>query len=214
MGEEGRARRGQEGGRRLRRTGKGDGGGAQEHAARRVDADLCVQVVVRQRQLHGLADLLLLDVAAADVGVRNVGLLVSAHQRDRRVCLGWEDVDDGIRVPVEGHRRARLQQLAVDRREDAHVVVGARGARDDAVVVVDDLEELADDERHRLDALDLLLRAHELALQILHLVLDVILLDLKKLKLALERLHPGVLVAARGLRRRGRRIDQLHLRIL
>jgi hypothetical protein len=39
----------------------------QQHAARRVDANLPVQLVVRQRQLDGLTDLLLLDVGAADV---------------------------------------------------------------------------------------------------------------------------------------------------
>lgn len=39
----------------------------EEHAARRVNADLAVQLVVRKRQLHRLPDLLLLDVQAPDV---------------------------------------------------------------------------------------------------------------------------------------------------
>ena len=39
----------------------------QQDAAGRVDADLLVQLVVRQRQLHRLPDLLLLDVQPANV---------------------------------------------------------------------------------------------------------------------------------------------------
>ena len=60
------------------------------------------------------------------------------------------------------------------------------------MVVVDDLEELADDKRDRLDALHLLLGAHVLALQVVDLVLDVFLLDLQKLEDLLQRLHLGV----------------------
>ena len=45
----------------------GAGRAIQQHAARRVDANLPIQLVVRQRQLHSLADLLLLHVGAADV---------------------------------------------------------------------------------------------------------------------------------------------------
>ena len=45
----------------------GAGDAVQEDAARRVDADLLVQLMVRQRQLHRLPDLLLLDVQPADV---------------------------------------------------------------------------------------------------------------------------------------------------
>ena len=56
------------------------------------------------------------------------------------------------------------------------------------MVVVDDLEELADDKRDRLDALHLLLGAHVLALQVVDLVLDVLLLNLEELKLPLPLL--------------------------
>ena len=55
--------------------------------------------------------------------------------------------------------RRGLEQLAVDGAEDPDVVVAARGGAHDAVVAVDHLHELADDERHGLDPLDLLLRA-------------------------------------------------------
>lgn len=47
---------------------------------------------------------------------------------------------------------------------------------DDTVVGVDDLVKLPDDQWHRLYPLDFLLRANQLALEILHLVLDVFLL--------------------------------------
>lgn len=46
----------------------------------------------------------------------------------------------------------------------------------DTIIGVDDLVELSDHKRDRLDALDLLLRADELPLEVLHLVLDVLLL--------------------------------------
>ena len=101
---------------------------------------------------------------------------------------------------MERHRRSRFEQLAVDCREDAHIVIGARRRGDDSVVVVDDLEELTDDKRHGLDALDLLLSAHELALQVGHLILDVLLLDVEELQVLLQRLHPGVQVCLRGAR--------------
>ncbi|GFZ11481.1 enoyl-CoA hydratase/isomerase A [Actinidia rufa] len=53
------------------------------------------------------------------------------------------------------------------------------------------LDELADDEGHGLDALDLLLGAEELALEALVLVLDALLLDLDELDVALEGLRAG-----------------------
>mmetsp|Transcript_20563 Transcript_20563/g.48703 ORF Transcript_20563/g.48703 Transcript_20563/m.48703 type:complete len:342 (+) Transcript_20563:380-1405(+) len=175
----------------------GAGRAVEQHAARRVDADRPVQVEVRQRQLDRLPHLLLLHVAAADVRVAHVGPLRGAHQRDGRVGLRREHVDDRIRVPVERHGRAALQQLAVDGRQHPHVVVGAGSGADDAVVVVDDLEELADDKRDRLDALHLLLCAHVLTLQVVDLVFDVLLLDLEKLEDLLQRLHLGVHVGLR-----------------
>ena len=45
----------------------GAGGSPQQHPPRGVDADLAVQLVVSQRQLHRLLYLLLLDVVASDV---------------------------------------------------------------------------------------------------------------------------------------------------
>mmetsp|Transcript_19580 Transcript_19580/g.51517 ORF Transcript_19580/g.51517 Transcript_19580/m.51517 type:complete len:217 (-) Transcript_19580:35-685(-) len=194
---------------RLPRAGRP----VQQDAARRVDANLLVEVVVRQRQLDGLADLLLLYVHTADIVVADVRLLVRAEHRDRRVRLRRQHVHDGVRVAVQRDRRAGLEQLAVDGAEDAHVVVGAGRRADDAVVVVDDLEELADDERHGLDALDLLLGPHQLALQVLHFVLDVILLDLEELELPLQRLHLRVEVDRRLRRRRGRRVHHVDVRL-
>ena len=56
-------------------------------------------------------------------------------------------------------------------------------------MLVDGLEELANDERHGLDALDLLLGAQQFPLQVLLLVLDVLLLHLEELELALQQLE-------------------------
>jgi len=59
--------------------------------------------------------------------VGDVGLLVVAQQGDAAVCLGREDVDERVAVAVERHRRRRFEQLAVQRAQNADVVVGARG---------------------------------------------------------------------------------------
>jgi len=105
-------------------------------------------------------------------------------------------------VAVERDGCGGLEKLAVDGAEDSDVVVGSGGGSNDAIVLVDHFHELADDERHRLDPLDLLLRAEELALEILLLVLDVLFLDVDELKLALQGLEAAVevvLVGGRGV---------------
>ena len=43
------------------------GGSPQEHTARGVNADLTVELVMRQGQLHGFLDFLLLNIIAANV---------------------------------------------------------------------------------------------------------------------------------------------------
>ena len=54
-----------------------------QHAARRVDTDLFVQLKVSQRQFNRLTDFLLLDVHAADVRVRDIRLLVCQSHTTR-----------------------------------------------------------------------------------------------------------------------------------
>ena len=58
----------------------GTRGTVKEHASGRVDADLSVQVKVRQGQLDSLANLLLLHVHASDVAVLYVRSLGIAQQ--------------------------------------------------------------------------------------------------------------------------------------
>ena len=65
-------------------------------------------------------------------------------------------------------------------------------------LLVDHLEELADDEGHRLDALDLLLAAQEFSLQMFHLILDVVSLDFDELKLLLQLCHFQVQAISNG----------------
>ena len=134
-------------GDRFRQHGfPGPGRAVEQDAARRVDAHLGVQVARRQGQLHRLPDLLLLDIVAADVGVRHVRPLRGGEQGDRGVGLGGQHVDERIGVPVQGDRRARLEHLPVQGGQDAHVIVGAGGGADDAGAGVHHLQELADDE--------------------------------------------------------------------
>jgi hypothetical protein len=52
----------------------------QQNSSGRVYTDLLIEVKVRQRQLHRLSDLLLLLVAATNVGVRHIGLRCSVRR--------------------------------------------------------------------------------------------------------------------------------------
>jgi len=100
-------------------------------------------------------------------------------------------------VPVQSHGGGGFEQLPVQRAEDTDVIVGARGGAHDAVVGVHHLQELADDQGHGLDALDLLLGVQHLPLQVQLLLLNVLLLDIQKLQLALQGLEAGVQVLLR-----------------
>lgn len=79
-----------------------------EHAPRRINAYLFVQLKMSQRQLDGLAHLLLLQIQPANVHVAHVGLLIRAQHCYARVGLGWEDVDEGVRVFVQSNGGAWL----------------------------------------------------------------------------------------------------------
>jgi hypothetical protein len=95
---------------------------------------------------------------------------------DATVGFGREDVDEGVGMTVKGNGGGGFEELAVDSGEDADDVIGARRRTDDAGMLVDGFEELADDEGNRLDALDLFLSSNQLALEVLLFVLDVFLL--------------------------------------
>ena len=132
--------------------------------------------------------------------VGHVGLLGGGHERDGGVRLRRQHVHQRVGVPVQRHTCAWLEQLAVQRAQDAHVVVAAGGAAHDPGVGVHHLQELADDQRHRLNTLYLLLRAQQLALQVLLLVLDVLLLDVQELDVALQQLQAREQVRLSGVR--------------
>ena len=80
---------------------------------------------------------------------------------------------------MQRHRRRGAKQLAVDRRQHADMVIRPRRRSHNARVRVDHFQELADDQRNRLDALDLLLGAEELALEGALLLADVLLLGFR-----------------------------------
>ena len=130
--------------------------------------------------------------------ISDVRLLGLAEERDAGVGLRWKNVDEGVGVAVERDGSGGLEKLAVDGAEDSDVVVGSCGGSNDAVVLVNHLHELANDERHRLDPLHLLLRSEQLALEILLLILHVLLLDVDELQLALEGFQAAVEVVLVG----------------
>merc|ERR1719189_967892 len=93
-----------------------------------------------------------------------------------------------VAVLVERHAGRGLQQLPVQGGEDPDVVVAAGGGAHDAGVLVNSLQELANDQRHGLDPLNLLLGVDVLLPQVPHLVLDVLFLHPEELKLLLQLL--------------------------
>lgn len=99
---------------------------------------------------------------------------------------------------MQRDRSGGLQELPVDGTKNPNIVIRAGGGTDDAVVLIDHLHELADNERNRLDPLDLLLSAEELALQILLLIFHVFLLNVDELQLSLQRLQAAVEVVVVG----------------
>lgn len=58
-----------------------------------------------QRQLDCFSNLLLLRVQTTHILIPDIGLLIRAQHGDGRVRLGRQDVDEGIRVSVQGNRR-------------------------------------------------------------------------------------------------------------
>ena len=74
------------------------------------------------------------------------------------------------------------------------------GGADDAIVLVNGLQELTDDQRNALNTLDLFLGVQKLLFQVLLLVLDVLLLDLQKLELSLQFLKCSELESSRERR--------------
>ena len=169
-----------------------------EHTARRVDADLLVELEVGERQLHGLANFLLLDVHASDVGVLDVRLLIGAQHGDGGIGFRWQHVDQRVGVLVQRHRRRRLEQLSIQSGQNADVVIGAGSGTHDTRVLVHGFQKLADDQRDALNPLDFLLRVEIFFLQVLLLVLDIILLDLQELQLLLQTLVFRVEIVAFG----------------
>lgn len=60
-------------------------------------------------------------------------------------------------MAVHGDTGGGLQLLTVDSREHAHVVVGATSGGDQSMVLIDHLDEMANDEWDGLDSFEFLL---------------------------------------------------------
>lgn len=95
-------------------------------------------------------------------------------------------------MSVESDGRGRLKQLTVNGAKNPNIVIRSSGRANDAIVLIDHLHELADDEWNRLDPLDLLLGAKELTLEVLMLILNILFLDVDELELSLEGLQATI----------------------
>ena len=94
-------------------------GSVEQDAAGGSMPNLAIEVKVRQGQLHSLTNLLLLHVHPAHVAILHVRSLGIGEERDARVRLRGEDVHERVGVTVQRHRRAGLEQLAVQGAQDA-----------------------------------------------------------------------------------------------
>ena len=80
-------------------------------------------------------------------------------------------------MSVKSYRRRRFQQLPVECAQDSDIVVAASGGSNDATVAVNHLQELAYDQRHCLDSLDLFLSTQQLPLQASLFFFDILFLQ-------------------------------------
>mmetsp|Transcript_1778 Transcript_1778/g.3834 ORF Transcript_1778/g.3834 Transcript_1778/m.3834 type:complete len:429 (-) Transcript_1778:221-1507(-) len=127
----------------------------EDDALGRADADVLVELRVRERQLDRLLDLLDLRLQPADVGVRLDGRLVHLHHAHHRIRLVGEQPDDRVDLVVREERGAGLELVLVDERHDVDVVLRPDGGRDDGVVVVDHLLESRHPHRRAADVVHL-----------------------------------------------------------
>mmetsp|Transcript_4465 Transcript_4465/g.10380 ORF Transcript_4465/g.10380 Transcript_4465/m.10380 type:complete len:347 (-) Transcript_4465:220-1260(-) len=123
------------------------GGAVEKHTARGVNTDLGVEVLVGQRKLHSLLDLLLLDIQPSDVRVGDIRLLLHGHGLHCGVSLRRQEVHHRMGVPVQSHAAGRLQLLSIQRGQHPHVVAGGGSGGHDGVALVNHLAELANDQR-------------------------------------------------------------------
>eukprot|EP00760_Papus_ankaliazontas_P002325 PhM_4_TR10948/c1_g5_i1/m.88486 len=132
----------------------GAGLAVQDDALRRLDADVLVELRVREGVLDGLLDLLDLRLETADVGVRLERRLVHLHDADEGVHLVGENANNGVALVVHQHAAAGLELVLVDEGHEGDVVLA--DGRDDGVVVVNHLLQRRHFEGHALELLHLL----------------------------------------------------------
>ena len=80
---------------------------------------------------------------------------------------------------VDGDRGVWLEQFTVQSGKYSNVVRGPRGRTYQSVILVDHLDELTDQQWHRLYPLYLFFRAYDLFLQLLRVFFYVVFLNLK-----------------------------------
>ena len=98
---------------------------------------------MRERQFDRLFDLLDLRLEATHVRVALRRRLVELHHADAWVGVLREHTDDSHRLVVQEDAAAGLQEILVDEAHDADIVLGARRAAHDRMLVVNDLLERA-----------------------------------------------------------------------
>ena len=178
---------------RLREEGlPGARGAHEEHALRRLDPHLPIQVGFQERVFHGLLDLADLVPEAADVPVREGGLVDDLRAHHDRVQRWREDAHHGEGLLVQGDPRPDDDVLLRDVLRGVHDEVGSGGTLHDDAAVREDVPDAPDDQGGRLQPVELRLQPLDLLLEAEELRLDEPLLPLDPLRV-LEELVVAVL---------------------
>lgn len=92
-------------------------------------------------------------------------------------------------MPVHSDTGGRLEFFSIDGGEDSDIVIGSTGGSDKAVVFVDHLNKMADDERDSLDTFELFFGTELLSFEFDLVFFDVVLLNVEELEVLVELLE-------------------------
>mmetsp|Transcript_13011 Transcript_13011/g.21320 ORF Transcript_13011/g.21320 Transcript_13011/m.21320 type:complete len:381 (+) Transcript_13011:45-1187(+) len=142
-----------------------------QHPPRRIDSNLCIQMMLNQGQLNRLPHLLLLNIHPPNILITHIGLL--AHQLHRRITLGWQNIHHRMRMTMQRNRRIGLQRLPIQRTQYPHIVITPSRRTNNPIIGIDHFVKLPNDQGDRLDPADFFLGPEEFPLEVAHFVLEV-----------------------------------------
>ena len=92
-------------------------------------------------------------------------------------------------MPMHSDTGGRLEFFSIDGGEDSDIVIGSTGGSDKAVVLVDHLNKVTNDERDSLDTFELFFGTELLSFEFDLVFFDVVLLNVEELEVLVELLE-------------------------